>query len=216
MTSNFGLWKEKADIAKELFKDMAGVTLIMFFRRQDYAYESIYRQAVKLNKISLTFREFFLTHQYSINYLNWYRNINFYRSSFPHADFIVKPYEMVACKPDFFREFLSILGVRNIPSDITASHDNVGVKGFSLELLRVANKNYSGKELAVIREFIIQNNDLLGARGLEFLFSFTNGERKRIVRKFHRSNKRLFKKFHIASLQEFTEWEKVLETDADL
>ncbi len=207
MTSNFASWREKANIAQQLFENIESITFIVFFRRQDYAYESIYRQAVRLGKTSLTFKEFYRAHEYSISHLNWYRNINYYRSAFPQAEVIVRPYETVADQPDFFREFLSILGIRNIPINITTSRDNVGITGHALELLRIANKHYSGKKLRLVRDFVIQNRETLGTHGQEGLFSFTPRERRGIVKNFHRSNQRLFEQFHIATPQEFAEWE---------
>ncbi len=117
---------------------------------------------MRLNKTSLAFSA--LRRQYRDGYANlyWCKNKRSYRPAFPKASFIVSPYELLAREPDCFRALLSRLGIEDIPDAIVAEHHNVGIRGHALELSRVANECYSGKQRALVREFMLAYQDGLG------------------------------------------------------
>lgn len=210
-TSIWNTWDEKAKTLSYLVnKEFREIHLVIYFRRQDTLYESVYQQGVKQGDFDFSFSSFkknSVTNPYD-SHLNWYDKILSYLEYFDDAKLHANIYELSSVK-DLFHHFCQKIGIKNVPENLKSEYTNPGYSDIALRILDLCQKDLDTPQKNTLLD-CIEHQGLLYRESSNMTYGlFRYQERIDLLNYYHESNKKLFKLCGINDESLLKEWEKV-------
>lgn len=188
-------FKNTGIVAKNIFeitKDLGlDVYIIVYLRRQDDFFESLYQQSVRLGD-SHSFTEF-LT-QFDSSHFNWLNLIEAYADLFGKEKMIVRRYHQkyLPKENSLVQDFGKMIGSESLASFQVTTSRNRGFSRDTLEIMRVINRHFEGDEQFELRKIFDQVDSKLPFKNYSF---FSDSDRVNFLNRYNDSNRQLAKEY---------------------
>lgn len=182
------------------------IQIVVYLRRQDLHYESLYNQDVKYYCTSNTFNptpeddSIINSNGISLSIYHYYEWLHRIAEIIGKENAFIRIYDRASfAGGDIFHDFVSAIGIDYDDRFVLPAADpNPGIDSQYLELCRYANSVYSKDELTrqdtvdkiLFYKFMLFINNQLGRTGDKGLF--LDAERLKFLERFSESNRRLF------------------------
>ena len=175
-------------ITKDLGLD---VYIIVYLRRQDDFFESLYQQSIRLGE-SHSFKEFL--EKFDSSHFNWKNMIQAYAHIFGNDKIIVKRYhkKYLPKENSLMRDFGDAIGSKVIGNYRSTTSRNQGFSRDTLEIMKIMNRHFKGDERFELRKIFDRVNAKLPFEKYSF---FSMEERISFLKKYEESNTIVAKKY---------------------
>lgn len=187
------------DLLKEVVPSLTRMPLniVIYLRRQDKWHESHYRQRVKTGRYGGSFVSFFEKTRDA--YGDYDRILTAWQAAFPDATFHVRRFEKNRLKDgDVVSDFMSLLGVLDLPDQEGAAQSNVSPGVELLTVLKLMKKT-GAFDVGKMRQAIQSRCDVSGSRAR----LMPNDYAREIVRYYEDSNEAVRRAFFPQDAQLF-------------
>ncbi|MHC5066379.1 MAG: hypothetical protein ACYTG5_20685 [Planctomycetota bacterium] len=205
-------WGQEEGVGPYLFEGFASQNIVLYIRRQDRFIESAYQELLK-HGLAQTFEEYCqapASNMYRV--LDWRSKIGKLISLYPEARVVVRLFDRAREKGDIFRDFLEVVGLSELPSEILSEKENPGLDAARMELLRVCNKHRTALQRQVLLKLFAQQTELptLPSPHRRFLLE---EQRRELLATYHESNASLFAEHGLGNTADLDAWEAISQKD---
>lgn len=191
----FNGFKNVDAVAKNLYEITRGldldVSVIVYLRRQDDFFESLYQQSIRLGD-SHDFDEF--CEKYDATDFNWANLTEAYSDIFGEKNVIVRRYhrKFLPEENSLIQNFGNIIGSEIVSNFEETRSRNKGFSRDTLEITKIMNKYFEGEERFKLRKIYDRVNAKMPFEKYAF---FTPKERERFLKKYEQTNQLVAKKY---------------------
>ncbi|MDX1641785.1 MAG: hypothetical protein R3220_08800 [Balneolaceae bacterium] len=174
-----------ADNLFEITKNLGlDVYIIVYLRRQDDFFESLYQQSIRLGR-SHSFHEFLET--FDSSHFNWYSLLNAYADVFGKEKMIVRRYhkKYLPESNSIIQDFGKVIGSEVVSNYQSTISKNKGYSRDTMEITRIINKYFEGKERFQLRKIYDEVDAKLPFEKYSF---FSENERSKFLDRYTESN----------------------------
>ncbi len=205
-------WGQDEAVGPFLFSGFARQTLVLYVRRQDRFIESAYQELLK-HGLAETFAEYCSSPAGDMRrILDWHAKLANLAALYPEAKMILRLFDRVREKGDVFRDFLTSLGIPELPATIISSQENTSLSAAQMEMLRLCNL-HRGREQRQILLQLFAKGAALPAISCPHRRFLDDGERAALIAEYHPANAMLFAEHGLGDGHALDQWERITAAD---